>query len=169
MDSKGQASAEYLLLILVILIIMGAVTIPLVAKSIGSSTATSQVSDAKTAVTTIANAVDIVYSNGPGAKRTFNVYLPKSNGDVSGDNSANLVVDNAAKTVGMNIVYFNGKDASGADIYTTKYVNVATPNSTMYNMSLIVSNPPLSKGWHNIQVEWQIGGNIVITVKNATA
>jgi uncharacterized protein (UPF0333 family) len=164
MDSKGQASAEYLLLILVILIIMGAVTIPLIANSIGSSTATSQVSDAKTALTTIANAVDIVYSNGPGAKRTFDVYFPKSNGNVPGDNSANLVVDNGAKTVGMNIVYFNGKDSSGADTYTSKYVNVTTPQSTAYNMSLVVSNPPLSKGWHNIQVEWQRNVGIVITV-----
>ncbi len=140
MDSKGQASAEYLLLILVILIVMGTVTIPLVGTSISSSTDVSKTSDAKTALTTIASAVDIVYSNGPGAKRTVNVYIP-SNGT--------LTANNLAKVIGMNIALSNG---------TTKFVNA----STLYNVS--ISNSTLSgKTWYTVTVTWN-SANSFITV-----
>ena len=45
MDVKGQASAEYLLLMLVFLIILGGVTLPLVGKSIKDSMDVSHTSD----------------------------------------------------------------------------------------------------------------------------
>jgi len=143
MDSKGQASAEYLLLILVILIIMGTVTIPLIGNSISSSSDVSKVSDAKTALTTIADAVNIVYSNGPGAKRTVNVYIPAD---------GIITSDNAAKLIGMNIAVSNG---------TTKFVNA----STSYNVTF--SNPNVSgKKWYNMTVTWN-PGNSFITVTPA--
>ncbi len=75
MDVKGQASVEYLLLALVFLIIIGSVTVPLVGKAIDSSLDVSHSSDASAAINSIANAVGVVYSNGPGAKRTINVYF----------------------------------------------------------------------------------------------
>jgi len=78
MDVKGQASVEYLLLALVFLIILGSVTVPLVGNAIGNSTDVSHASDASAAINSIANAVGIVYSNGPGAKRTINVYFSQS-------------------------------------------------------------------------------------------
>ncbi|MCC7551043.1 MAG: class III signal peptide-containing protein, partial [Methanobacterium sp.] len=68
MENKGQASAEYLLLIVVILIIMATVTLPMVGSSVNSTMDISRTSDTKNAVQTIANAVDLVYANGPGAK-----------------------------------------------------------------------------------------------------
>ena len=77
MDVKGQASVEYLLLALVFLIILGSVTVPLVGNAIGNSTDVSHASDASAAINSIANAVGIVYSNGPGAKRTINVYFSR--------------------------------------------------------------------------------------------
>lgn len=78
MDVKGQASVEYLLLALVFLIILGSVTVPLAGDAIGNSTDVSHASDASAAINSIANAVGIVYSNGPGAKRTINVYFSQS-------------------------------------------------------------------------------------------
>lgn len=141
MDSKGQASAEYLLLILVILIIMGTVTIPLVGNSIGSTTATSQVSDAKTAVSTIANAVNMVYANGPGAKRTVTVYIPQD---------TTLTFDNKNKVMGMNINYYDGT-VGGAGKTVSKYVNTTVP----YNLNII--NPNLSKGWYDVTITWTAG------------
>ena len=77
MDDIGQISVEYLLLIVVILVIMSAVTIPLIGKSIDASNDISWTSDAKNAVSSIANAVNLVYANGPQAKRTLSVYIPK--------------------------------------------------------------------------------------------
>ena len=47
MDDIGQISVEYLLLIVVILIIISAVTIPLMGKSIDASNDVSWTSDAK--------------------------------------------------------------------------------------------------------------------------
>lgn len=138
MDSKGQASAEYLLLILVILIIMGTVTIPLVGNSIGSTTATSQVSDAKTAVSTVANAVNIVYANGPGAKRTVTVYIPQ-------DTTLTFDADN--QVMGMNINYYDGT-VGGVEKTVSKYVNATVP----YKIGIV--NPKLSKGWYDVTITW---------------
>ena len=74
MDSKGQVSVELLFLVSgIILIIMSAITIPIIGNSIDASMNVSHVSDAKSAVVNIGNAIDIVYANGPGAKRTLNV------------------------------------------------------------------------------------------------
>ena len=78
MDSKGQVSAEYLFLILIFLIILSTVTVPMAANSITASQQVSVTSDSETAVSTIANAVNVVYANGPSSERTVNVYIPQS-------------------------------------------------------------------------------------------
>jgi len=138
MDSKGQLSAEYLLLILAILIIMGAVTIPLIGSSISSTMDVSGASDIKNAVSNIANAVNLVYANGPGSKRTINIYTPQ--GTVSADNNL--------KIIGMDTTLSNG---------TTKFINAST------NYSVNIVNPNVSKGWHTVTVEWVLN-NPYITV-----
>jgi len=143
MDSKGQASAEYLLLILVIMIVMGYIVVNLVGPSIGSSMAVSEVSDAKTAVSTIANAVNIVYANGPGSKRTVNVYIPQDTILTANNN-----------LVGMNINYYAGT-VDGVDQTVLKYVNSTVP----YN--LLIVNPNLSKGWYDITITWNPGENTI--------
>ena len=76
MDVKGQASVEYLLLTLVFLIIIGTVTVPLlITPGINDALDVSHSSDASAAVNSIANAIGVVYSNGPGSVRTINVYF----------------------------------------------------------------------------------------------
>ena len=75
MDVKGQISVEYLMIALVFLIIMTTVTVPLIGKSINASMDVSDTSDVSNAVNSIADAVGIVYANGPGSKRTVNVLL----------------------------------------------------------------------------------------------
>ncbi len=59
MDVKGQVSAEYLLLALVFLIIIGSVTVPLVGSSISSSLDISSTSDVSAAINSITNAVGV--------------------------------------------------------------------------------------------------------------
>ncbi len=71
MDNRGQISAEYLLLMVIIILILSSVTIPLASKSIDASNDVSEASDAKVAVESIANAANVVYANGPGSKRTI--------------------------------------------------------------------------------------------------
>ncbi len=67
MDSRGQVSAEYIFLILIFLIVLALVTVPLAGRTINATQNVSVTSDAKTALSTIANGVNVVYSNGPGA------------------------------------------------------------------------------------------------------
>jgi uncharacterized protein (UPF0333 family) len=139
MDSRGQLSAEYLLLVLVILIIMGAVSIPLIGNSVSSTMDVSGASDIKNAVSNIANAANLVYANGPGSKRTINIYTPQ--GTISADNNL--------KIIGMNTTFSNG---------TTKFISA----NTNYNVNIV--NPNVSKGWHNVTVEWVLN-NPYITIK----
>lgn len=135
MDNRGQISAEYLLLIVVMLIILTSVTLPLVGKSVDDSNDLSWSSDAKIAVETIANGVNIVYANGPGAKRTFDVYIPQNMALTTAGNDVILVVtlsDSSTKTITANTGY-----------------------------ALNPTNIPLSRGWHTIQVYWPLGTNTI--------
>lgn len=132
MEEKGQASVEYLLLIVVILIILASVTIPLVSSSVNSTMDISRASDAKNAIQNIANAVDLVYANGPGAKRTVNVYIP-----------LNLVLQgNNTQNIGMNV------PLSGNE---TKYVN----SDLNYNVTF--DNANFNQGWSTVTVNWVVG------------
>ena len=149
MDSKGQISAEYLFLILIFLIILGSVTVPLAGKSISSSMNVSVTSDAKTAVSTIANAVDVVYANGPQAIRTVNVYFPQD---------TTLSFNSGSLFLNLNgVSYTNGAQK-------------ATVNSSVPYNNITIVNTTINKGWHNIQVTWPVlgntGNNIIITVLN---
>lgn len=102
MESRGQVSAEFLLLILVVLIIFAGVTIPLLGSSINATTDISKSSDAKSSLIEIANAVNIVYANGPGAKRTVDVYIPQDNSYLT-YNNYNLTLNVTLSNGTMNI------------------------------------------------------------------
>ncbi|MDO9260521.1 MAG: class III signal peptide-containing protein, partial [Flavobacteriaceae bacterium] len=101
MDKRGQVSVEYLLVVLVLILILSVVTIPLIGNSIDASNDVSDASDAKIATDTLANAADVVYANGPGAKRTVSIYVPQ-NGSLSFGNS----------TVALSLKYSNGTNDS---------------------------------------------------------
>ena len=137
MENKGQASAEYLLLIVVIIIIMAAVTIPMVSRSVNSTMDVSRASDTKNAIQSIANAVNLVYANGPGAKRTINVYIPLGM-PLQGNNS---------QLIGMEV------PLSGN---TNKFVNATTHYDVTFNDSYF------NQGWHTVTVTWPVGENIAI-------
>lgn len=142
MDNKGQVSVELLFLIVVILIIISSVTIPLVSTTIGSSMAVSQVSDAKSAVESIGNAVNIVNANGPGAKRTLSVYIPKT-----------TILTTSNYLLGMTIsgiAYNNSNNVS----QSSKYVNTTIDSN-------IASTLSLNKGWQKIQVYWNPASNTI--------
>jgi len=137
LDKRGQVSVEYLLVVLVLILILSIITIPLIGESIDSSNDVSDASDAKVATDTLANAADVVYANGPGAKRTVSFYIPQ-NGALKFANS----------TVSLSLVYSNGTNSS---------IN----SSTQYNLGN--NTTTVSSGWHNAQVLWTIG-NSYITV-----
>lgn len=137
MDEKGQASVEYVLLSLVFLIIISSVTIPLVGKSIDSSTDVSDTSNVNSAVNSIANAVGVVYANGPGAKRTINVYFP-----VGG------VLTTTNNVLTLPVTLSNG---------TSKNVNAQLP----YPVTLTPNGNVIQKTNYNATVTWATGTNSI--------
>lgn len=129
MENKGQVSAEYLLLLVVILIIMAAVTIPLVATSVNATMDVSTSSDTKNAVQSIANAANLVYANGPGAKRTLSIYMPQT---------MNLIYDSNSKTINQTLTLSS----------QTKNISASVDYAVNF------TNPNPSKGWHETQISW---------------
>ena len=105
---RGQLSVEYLLLILVFLLILGSVTIPLIGSSIDAANDVSNTAAAKSIVDDIGNAVNIVYANGPGARRTLNVFVP-TDMTLASNNQENILTmtlqlsDEEDKLVSSNI------------------------------------------------------------------
>ena len=137
MENKGQASAEYLLLIVVILVILSAITVPLVSNSVSSTMDVSRTSDTKNAVQTIANAVNLVYANGPGARRTVSVYVPLT-----------MNLTSSGSKISMSVPLTN----------STKSVSAST------NYNVTISNPTFTKNWHEVTVNWPVGSkSIVVT------
>ncbi|MDI9617595.1 class III signal peptide-containing protein [Methanothermobacter sp.] len=136
MDSRGQVSLEYLLLILVVILVLGGVTIPLIGSSIEASTDVSRASDAKVAVQTLADAANIVYSNGPGAKRTVSFYLP---------------VD--------GVLLFENNRV----IFTVTYSNGTKSNITAQTLCNFTPEPTrqINKGWYRAVVYWPINSTNV--------
>jgi uncharacterized protein (UPF0333 family) len=134
MENKGQISAEYLLTVVVILIILASVSIPLVGKSVDDTMDISQSADVDNAVNSIANAVNLVYANGPGAKRTISIYMPISQTLTA--EGGNLQMNVPLKTP------LNGESSKKI--------------AANINYNVTINNPTFSKGWHTVTVTWPI-------------
>ncbi|HML04871.1 MAG TPA: class III signal peptide-containing protein [Methanobacterium sp.] len=136
MDARGQISAEYLLLIVVILTIMTYITIPFMGQSIDASNDVSWTSDAKNAVSSIATAVNLVYANGPQSKRSLTVHIPKNGMQLTYNNSYLF----------LNTVLNNG---------TSKPVNSSV------NYPVTVNAPTLTSDWYNANITWTPGSTSI--------
>lgn len=136
-DENGQASVEYVLLSLVFLIVLSSVTIPLIGNSISSSSDISATSNINSAINSIANAVGVVYANGPGAKRTINVYFPVG-GSLSSTNNA----------ITMPVTLSNG---------TVKTVSAGVPSSVTF----LPNSNVAQKTNYNATVYWATDGSTI--------
>jgi len=141
MDAKGQLSAEYLLLTLVFLIIIGSVTIPLISNSISDSLDVSDTSQVSASINSITNAVGIVYANGPGSKRTINVFFP-SNGT--------LAYNAENSTIYMNVGLLSQNNTKNKTIDANVPIAVNINNAT---------SKGVSKGNYNVTVTWANGAS----------
>ena len=134
MDVKGQASVEYLLLTLVFLIIIGSVSIPLISQSVSDSLDVSHSSDASAALNSIANAVGVVYANGPGSVRTINVYF---------SNTGTLSYLN--NTIQMPVNITGGNKLIKANVpYTVTFAPSPVSINAKTNYNATVTWPPVS-------------------------
>lgn len=135
MDSQGQLSVEYLLLLVVIFAVFGGMITYLIGPSIDASNDISDVSSTSNAINSIANAVNIVYANGLNSKRTLRVYIP---------------VDNTKITVCSTGLSSNITLSDN----TTKNVSA----TTAYPMAPYTYT--LSKGWHTVTIRWSQASGI---------
>ena len=78
-----------------------------------------------TAVNSIANAVNVVYANGPGAKRTVSVYIPVSS---SLDYNGNNITMNVAGVAKNSSIPINESNSS-----TMEGVNASVPCNVQFN------------------------------------
>lgn len=142
-DTKGQVSAEYLLLALVFLIILGSVTIPMISKAISSSQDVSSTSSIDATLNTVANAVGVVYANGPGAKRTINVYFPVGGTLTTTGNILSMTVplsDGSNKVINANLPYTTTVDPNTVTAQTNYNATVTWTNGT--NSTILVTLVP---------------------------
>ncbi len=161
MDSKGQVSVEYLFLILIFLIILFTVTIPFATHAITDSQNVSVTSDAETAVSTIANAVDVVYANGPNSQRTVNVYIPQNNTNLVYDSTNNLL------NLSLTNIPINANSTNFTSNYMVNYVNATVPSNIP--ITITGHNPIIYNGtyWHTFIISWPTsppGSTITINI-----
>ena len=155
-DNRGQISVEYLLLLVVILVVFFYMISHFIGPTIDASNNVSAVSDTKAVVQSIADAMNIVYANGPGAKRTLSVNVPQN---------MNLIFDSTNDTVKTNVGNLNYTNGGASS--TSK--NVSAPMN--YNGNVIIPSGttnqlPLTKGWYTVQIYWDsTNGNFIV---NAT-
>lgn len=135
MDNKGQLSVEYLLLLVVIFVVFGAMITYLVGPSIDSANDISDVSAASNAVNSIANAVNLVYANGPGSKRTIQVYIP----------SGNFILSR------------NGNTLNG----TVNLVNGTKTTTTKLNCQVYTYTQTLGEGYRTFIIQWRPNENYI--------
>jgi len=136
-DNRGQISAEYLLLFCVILIVFLFMINNFISPTIDASNDVSSIAGTKSVVDAIADAVNIVYSNGPGSKRTI---------DVNGPQDMVVTFNATSQLVGVSVanVSYNGIPNN------TKFVN----STLNFNGVFTPSTLTLTKGAHTIQVYW---------------
>ena len=144
-DSRGQISAEYLLLLVVILVIFGFMISNFIGPTIDASNNVSAVSDTKGVVDSIASAVNIVYANGPESKKTITVDIPK--------NMNITFTGNLASTTVSNLSYKSNGNTS-----TSKVI------SAPINYGGTITQLTLTKGtngWCTVQVYWNSSNNVI--------
>ncbi len=144
LDDRGQISAEYLLLLVVILTVFSFMISNFIGPTIDASNNVSAVSDTNVVVKSIADAVNIVYSNGPGAKRTLNVNVPKD---------MTLTFDGTSQLLEVNKDDLNYTLPDGSQS-TSKSVTAPMYYKGDVNPSTTPDQLKLSKGWRTVQVYW---------------
>ena len=134
---KAQASTEYLMMIGVVLLII----IPLLFYGLKESREGIQLNQAEDTVATIANAVDTVYSIGPGAKKLVWVNIP---GGVEGASLENKDVLFKVRVYGNT-----------ADIFSS-------------TKALLAGSLPIDAGPHRISIEMLDSGYVQIGIADDT-
>ncbi|MDR2623354.1 MAG: hypothetical protein LBC39_02105 [Methanobrevibacter sp.] len=131
-DSKGQLSLEYLLIVLIGILVLIAITLPTLEFGIDNSMDMINILKIKSESVKITEAMNNIYYNGVGSKRTITVDIPKD-----------------------TILHFNSKNA-----YFDYLLSDGDIKRVYLNCDHDLTNTVLlSKGVNKIVVEWSIDGD----------
>ena len=161
LDNRGQISAEYLLLFVVILTVFLFMIGHFIGPTIDASNNVSAVSDTKIVVDNIANAVNIVYANGPGSKRTVSVDVPHNM--ILNFDSSNQVAETTINN--LNYTLPNGSQTNSSVVTATINYNKDITTLTDIPNTNTLNQLTLNKGWYTIHVYWDPTNGFIV---NAT-
>ena len=131
MDSKGQVSLEYLLILTISMILLLIFTLPLTELTIQSTLDVSDSMNMKSDLSKLSQAIKTVYGQGQGSKQSI---------DIATKQSVNLNINKNYVSCNLKL-----KDGSSKTVKET------------YNSNLKKTSIPLSKGTNTILVEWPVG------------
>jgi uncharacterized protein (UPF0333 family) len=134
---RAQAAFEYMLVTMIVLAFM--IPVWIYSTTISTETSTElSLTYAKNAVERLATTSDLIYSQGPGAKVSINVYIPQN---VEGFNFTNNTI---------NLIMKYGDSVTDVFAYTRAMVNGTLPTSEGSYWFVIQS---IEDGIYDVQIE----------------
>lgn len=131
MDSRGQVSLEYLLILTISLILLLVFTLPLTELTIQNTMDVSDAMNMKSDLSKISHAIKTVYGQGQGSRQSVNIVTKQS---------VKLNIDNGHASCNLKL--------KGGSSKTVK---------ENYDSNLKKTSIPLGKGSNTIIVEWPVG------------
>jgi hypothetical protein len=148
-DDKAQLSVEYLLLVMVTIVIFTVIILPLLGIAIDFTFDSLDSLTIKSEISKITKSIDIVYSNGAGAKRSVVLDLPK---EVEIDFSKSVFGENGVSNKEEGIAIFNILLSDGN--WKTFEISYKYPN--------LEQSLHLYKGKNVVVVEWSTDSDEII-------
>lgn len=136
LDSKGQISLEYLLIVTISLILLIVFTLPLTETAITNTLDVSDTLNMKADISKVTHTISEVYGQGQGAKQSINIQSPQA---------TKLNIGGSYLTCNVKL-----KDGSNKQIRLN------------YKSNLEKTSIPISKGSNMITVEWPVGSENMI-------
>ena len=131
MDSRGQVSLEYLLILAISLILLLVFTLPLTELTIQNTMDGSDAMNMKSDLSKLSHAIKTVYGQGQGSRQSVNIVTMQS---------VKLNIDNGHASCNLKL--------KGGASKTVK---------ENYDSNLKKTSIPLGKGSNTIIVEWPVG------------
>ena len=136
LDDKGQLSLEYVLSTMIVILIIGLISVPILLTAIDYSDDIIDSINSKAELSKITGAIDYCYASGEGSKRIVYVDL---------NNDINLRLSNNGNT-GIASIHL-GLSSDSIEI------------TDSFDYPNLNENIPLSRGFNKIVVEWKEDSN----------
>jgi hypothetical protein len=121
---SGQFSAEFMIVIAFLLIVLATISIPMYDQAMADAQRVSDLADAREAASTLANALNTAYTDGVGSKQTVEYWLPEgvaviyADDDIDGvDTDNDNIPDNPPRNGRLDVqIWFDFDDDNNPDL-----------------------------------------------------